>query len=105
MIAPMQDEIQQMIAADLGIAHLSSEEQQAIISQFGMVALKAASVAVVEKLSQDKRDEFAKLAQAGDAAALQTFLNTNVPDHEAIAKGAVEEELKRLKEFQASAKV
>ena len=105
MIAPMQDELQKTIAADLGISHLSSEEQQAVISQFGAVALKAATIALMEKLSADKREEYAKLAQSGDPSALQAFLNANVPDHEALAKAAVEGELKSFKEFQASAKV
>ena len=45
MISPMQDEIQQMIAADLGIAHLTGEEQKSVISLFGIVALKAATAA------------------------------------------------------------
>jgi hypothetical protein len=101
----MQDEIQQLIAADLGIAHLSSEEQQAIITQFGVVALKAATTAVVGKMTPEKRDEFTKLAQAGDPAALQAFLTATVPDHEQLAKAAVAEELKRLKEFQAAGSV
>ena len=99
----MQDEMTSAIAADLGLGDLPSEEQKTLIGQFGEVALKAATLAVVAKLASGKRDEFAKLAEAGDAATLQAFLNREVPDHEEVAKAAVAEEIKRFKDFQSNA--
>ncbi|MSU74551.1 hypothetical protein EXS57_02095 [Candidatus Kaiserbacteria bacterium] len=97
----MQDELTVLIAADLGIKDLPTTEQQSLIAQFGEIALKAATLAVVGKLAEDKREEFAKLAEAGDAAALKAFLDEAVPGHEEIAKAAVAEEVKRFKDFQA----
>lgn len=99
MMPPMQDEMTKMIAADLGISDLPLAEQQKLISQFGEIALKAASIAVFSKLAEGKREEFAKLAEAGDASALKTFLDTEVPGHEELAKSAVAEEVKRFKDF------
>jgi hypothetical protein len=96
----MHDELTAAIAHDLGIEALSIEEQRTLISQFGEVALKAATLAVVGKLSGEKQEEFVKLAEAGDAKALQTFLDANVPGHEELAKAAVAEEVRRFKEFQ-----
>lgn len=101
MISPMQDELTSLIAKDLGITELPKKEQQALIAQFGEIALKAATLAVVGKLAEGKRDEFAKLAEAGDANALKTFLDAEVPGHEDFAKTAVAEEVKRFKAFQA----
>ncbi len=98
----MQDEITALIARDLGITELPLEEQQTLIAQFGEIALKAATLSVVEKLSAEKRDEFAKLAEAGDATVLKTFLDREVPGHEEIAKAAVAEEVKRFKDFQTN---
>ena len=98
---PMQDELTAAIAADLGITDLPKEEQQALIAQFGEVALKAATMSVIEKLAEDKRDEFAKLAESGDAPALKAFLDREVPMHEELARVAVAEEVKRFKAFQA----
>jgi hypothetical protein len=100
----MQDDLQKMIAQDLGIADLAVEEQNQLITEFGEIALKAATIAVLEKLAPEKRDEFAKIAEGDDAAAMQAFLNANVPDHEQIAKAAVEEEVRQFKEFQTTAK-
>lgn len=100
MISSMQDELTALIAADLGIKDIPAEEQKALIAQFGEVALKAATLAIVEKLTEGKREEFAKLAEAGDATALKSFLDREVPGHEELAKAAVAEEVKRFKDFQ-----
>ncbi|MHB1769675.1 MAG: hypothetical protein ACYCPH_01170 [Minisyncoccota bacterium] len=97
----MQDELSAAIAADLGIKDLPLEEQQALVAHFGEVALKAATLAVIGKLAEDKREAFAKLAEEGNGAALKTFLDQEVPGHEDIAKAAVAEEVKRFKAFQA----
>lgn len=97
----MQDELTARISADLGIKDLPPAEQQALIAQFGEIALKAATLAVVEKLTDATREEFAKLAEAGDANALKVFLDREVPGHEDLAKAAVAEEVKRFKAFRA----
>lgn len=102
MISPMPDELTALIAADLGITELPPEEQKTLIGQFGEVALKAATLSVIGKLEGDKREEFAKLAQAGDAAALKVFLDREVPDHENMVNAAVAEEVKRFKAFQTA---
>lgn len=100
VILPMQDEMTAKIAADLGINMLPVPDQQLLISQFGEIALKAATLAVTQKLSESKREEFMKLAEAGNASVIKTFLDREVPDHETVAKTAVAEEVKRFKDFQ-----
>lgn len=100
-MSPMQDELTAAIAADLGVTDLPVEEQQQIIAQFGEVALKAATLSVVGKLADDKRESFIQLAEAGDATALKAFLDTEVPDHESLVKDAVAAEIKRFKDFQS----
>jgi hypothetical protein len=97
----MQDELTAAIAADLGVTDLPLAEQQEIIAQFGEIALKAATLSVVGKLADDKREMFIQLAEAGDATALKAFLDQEVPDHEALVKSAVAEEVKRFKDFQS----
>ena len=100
----MQDELTKAIARDLGISDLPINQQQELIAQFGEVALKAATLSVVEKLSEDKKKEFMKLAEAappaGGPSALKTFLDREVPGHEVLAKTAVAEEVKKFKAFQ-----
>ena len=97
----MPDELTARIATDLGITDLPVEEQKTVIAQFGEVALKAATFSVVGKLAENKRDEFAKLIETGDASVLKTFLDQEVPGHEEMVKVAVAEEVKRFKDFQA----
>lgn len=99
---PMQDELTARIANDLGIQDLPLEEQKVLIGQFGEVALKAATMSILDKLTDATRDEFMKLSEAGDAATLKAFLDREVPAHDTIAKQAVAEEVKRFKDFQAT---
>lgn len=94
----MPDELTALVAKDLGISDLPAEEQKALISQFGEVALKAATLAVVGKLSEEKRTEFIALAEAGNQAELKSFLDREVPGHEEAARAAVQEEVKRFRE-------
>ncbi len=96
MMPTMPDDLTKTIATQLGVADLPSAEQEQIIAGFGAVALKSATLAVLQMLPEGKRDEFATLAEAGDAAAIQVFLDREVPGHEAIASATVADELKRL---------
>ena len=98
----MPDETVTAIAADLGITGLSSEQQRQVAEQFSIVALKAVTFAVMEKLDGEKREKFMTLAQAGDAQALQAFLDAEVPGHEELAKAAIAGEVTRFKESLAS---
>jgi hypothetical protein len=102
MMQPMQDELTARIASDLGIDGLPPEEQKELIGQFGEVALKAATMSILDKLTDATREEFIRLSEAGDAAALKAFLDREVPEHDTIAKQAVAEEVKRFKDFQAA---
>ena len=102
MIEPVHDELTARIANDLGIQDIPADKQQELIGQFGEIALKAATLAVIGKLAEDKRDEFMKLSEAADAEALKAFLDREVPNHEELAKQAVAEEVRRFKEFSAS---
>lgn len=100
MMSSMQDELTTAIAANLGITGFPIEQQKELIAEFGKMSLKAATISIVGKLADDKREEFVKLAKAGDAAALKAFLDREVPNHEEIAKAAVAQEVERFKDFQ-----
>ena len=102
MIPTVQDDPIKTIAAELGVAELPEAEQEQIIAGFSEVALKAATLAILEKLPEAKHEEFATLAEKGEAGALQAFLDREVPGHEALAGAAVAEEAKRLKESLAA---
>lgn len=96
----MSDQLTTAIATDLGITDLPLEDQQKLIETFGAIALKAATLSVIGKLTEDKRDAFGKLVEAGDVRALKEFLDREIPGHEDLVKAAVAEEIKRFKDFQ-----
>jgi len=94
----MQDDQMKQAIAELGLDGLTPEEQEKILDGFGEVALKAATAAILDKLTEDKQEEFAKLAEAGDAETLKAFLQKEVPDHAEIVQKAVQEEVASFKE-------
>lgn len=102
MIPFMQDELSKSIIANLGISDLSNDEQRNIITQFGGVALKAATLSVLGELSESKRNEFLNISEAGNVSAIRAFLDREVPGHEEMVRAAVAEEVKRFREFQAA---
>ncbi len=97
-MSDMPEDVRTTLMQALGIAELPAEEQERLMAGFAEVALKAATMAVLEKLPQDKREEFARLAEAGEPVALATFLNKEVPGHEALAGQAVAHEAGLFKE-------
>jgi hypothetical protein len=98
----MQDEIQQAVAKELGIEGLTSEEQQDLIAQMTGILLKAASIAILEKLPESKRDEFVAIAGQENETAIRTFLEKELPESEAIVRTAVAEEIRRFKDSQTT---
>ena len=98
MIQDMPEDVRTTLMEALGIGGLPAEEQEQLMALFAEVALKAATVAVLEKLPEGKREEFAQLAEAGDAPALGAFLDREAPGHEAVAGQAVAREAKQFKE-------
>ncbi|MBU6321567.1 MAG: hypothetical protein KGI78_03780 [Patescibacteria group bacterium] len=88
----MPDDGTQVLAERLGLAELPEDVRAELTEAFAEVALKAAAAAILEKLSEGKRAEFADLAEAGDAAKIQAFLDREVPGHEALAGAAVRAE-------------
>jgi len=95
-----QNDLQAALARELDIGNLPSAEQKKVIADFGEVALQASLLAVLETLAPAKREEFSKLMNGKDGAALQQFIAREVPRYEEIAKNAVAEEVRRFKEFQ-----
>ena len=98
MMQDMPEDVRTTLMGALGIEGLPVEEQERLMADFAEVALKAATVAILEKLPEDKREEFARLAETGDAAALGAFLDREVPGHETLAGQAVAREAKQFKE-------
>ncbi len=96
----MPDELSAAIAHDLGITDLPFEEQKTLIGKFGAIALKAATLSVIGNLTEEKRETFLKLAEAGDPTALKEFLDQEVPGHEEMVRVAVAGEVQRFKDFQ-----
>ncbi len=69
------------------------------LMQFGAVALRAVTLAVLEAMPEGEREEFAKLSERKDPTTLAAFLDRVVPTHALIVKRTVEAALARLREL------
>ena len=98
----MPDDLQHAIAAELGIENLSSEEQQEVVARMSGVLLKAATIAVLEALPEEKRQAFMDLAEAGDQEGIKAYLAKELPESENIVRTAIAEEVRRFNEYQQS---
>lgn len=84
-------EIRDALIKELGIGDLPEEAQNEIVDKLGEVILKSLTIAIFEKLSNEKREEFDRIGEKGDPALIQEFLDKNIPDMQTL----MEEEIKR----------
>lgn len=97
--ASIQDEIREAAARELALEGFSPEAQQDIIASFGAVAIQAATSAILEALPEEKRDAFVDISNKKDETEMRDFLLREVPHYEKIVADAVQEEVRRFKEF------
>jgi|GEM_PF-853912 len=89
-----------LLAEQLGIESLTGEEQVDIISKLGEVALKNATITLLEKLPEDTHAEFDALSKTSDPVTMQAFLKKYITDYDFVVKSETEkviEDFKRIK--------
>ncbi|PIR44596.1 MAG: hypothetical protein COV10_03780 [Candidatus Vogelbacteria bacterium CG10_big_fil_rev_8_21_14_0_10_51_16] len=78
----------------LGIETLSKEDQREIVEGLTENILRGITIAILLRIPKEKHVRFRKLREAGDNEALTLFLQSYIPNLEAI----IEEETKRIVE-------
>ncbi|MHB8651928.1 MAG: hypothetical protein ACYC8S_02220 [Minisyncoccota bacterium] len=93
------DTIREQAVAELGITDLPREMQDEVLARIGENVMQRVAVVALERLSPADQDEFAAIAERGDASETQTFLRAHVPELEtliATETRAVVTELKQM---------
>lgn len=87
----MDNDIQNVLAQELGIAHLSAEEQEKVRSTLGEAIMMKIAAAMHEQLSDEDRTTLETLTEE---SAIISFLSERVPDLDAqsraIAKSVID---------------
>ena len=102
-IKSIREEIQEAAMAELGIADLPQKDQEEIVDGFGTVVFQAAIISMLDVLPEPKRAPFLSFVEKQDEPGLRAFLLREVPDYEKRIRTALQEEVRRFKEFSKDA--
>lgn len=92
------------ITKELGLENLNEEDRQKILIQFTESILKRLILKIHDRLGEADQKEFQKLAESGDAAKVDEFLRSKIPDLDEIRNEELENLIKETKDFLAAAK-
>lgn len=90
-----------MVVEQLGLEDMDQEAQDQIIDKFTENTMKKVTIALFERLPKEAQDEFVRLGDAGDPAAVLKIFQDNIPDMEAVVQSEIKEEVKAFKDFQS----
>ena len=94
----MDTELRALLVKDLGLTDLTEEAQDQILARLGEITLKAVTLAIFEKLPEEKRAEFDEIAAAEDPVKIQTFLAENIPNLKELMDAEIKKTVARFKE-------
>ena len=98
----MEPVITPQLIASTGIV-LSEDQSEAFLKYMNALLEEKVGQAIVENLSDDELEELADLQESGKDDEVQTWLETNVPDLDEIAKDEIDillgEATKHLADF------
>lgn len=92
------------ISKELGLENLNEADRQKILIQFTESLLKRLILKIHNRLGEADQKEFEKLAGAGDAAKVDEFLRGKIPDLDEVRNEELDNLIKEMKDFLASAK-
>lgn len=95
-------EIREILIKELGIEGLPEEAQDEVVAKVGEFILKSLTVAIFEKLPNDAREDFERIAASDDQEAIQSFLEDHVPDLHVLMEEEVKKALQRFAENEAT---
>lgn len=85
------------IMSELGISDLPIDAQDRILSQFTENLVKSISLAIMEKLPEDKLGEFEKISETGDQEKINQFLSAQLPDYQTFIQNVITAEKEDFK--------
>jgi hypothetical protein len=76
----------QNVVTELNLDGFTPREQKEIIERLESIIVERVTIAIVEKLDEEHREEFYQLAEKHDSQKLTTFLKKHIPDISKLAK-------------------
>lgn len=95
-------DIHARVADELNLAHLSADEQKAVVAEIGDMLYRRMLLAIFEQIPAKAREELGTLIDSGDEAAMTALINTHVPDPEAVIRTELEVAMREYQEATAA---
>jgi len=92
------------IIEELGLSDLPVDAQLDLLTQMTESLIKRITIGVLEKLSEEERNEFEKIQENEDPEAMDAFLKEKIPNYEEFVKNIVDEFKEEMKDHIASLK-
>ncbi len=87
---------------DLEIEGLPTEAQDEILVKMGENFIRAVTLAVIEKLPENKREDFEEVGKTGDQNKVREFLSPYIPNFDQFMRDVVKQEIAEFKKAKAS---
>lgn len=95
-----KDDIQKEILAELGLESAPAEIREQIVAQLGENIMNAVLLALLDKLPEGVRAEFAGASERGDDTGARVILEAHIPNVDDIIMMEIRKELELFKEAQ-----
>lgn len=95
-------ELRTMLIKELGIEGLPEEAQDEIVAKLGEVILKSLTVSIFEKIPNEARVDFERIAADNDSERIQSFLNDHIPNLHELMEEEVRKALQKFAENEAN---
>lgn len=98
------NELRDILIRELDIGLLPEELQNEVVAKTGETILKFITMAILERLSSEAREEFEKISTTDNNSLIQEFLERNIPDLHALMEAEVKKALVLFNENATKAK-
>ncbi len=94
----MDEEQKNDLLEEFDLKDLPKDVQAAILQAMTETLLKKISISILEKLSEEEREEFEKVREMEDAVKTESFLREKIEDYDALVEGVSNEFKHEMKE-------
>lgn len=95
-----QEELRNTIIKELRIEQMPQEAQNMIIAKLGENIIKRISIAIFDRVPQERHSELDELSETQNQEGLRTLLNEYIPNVDSFVQEQVQKTITELKQIQ-----
>ncbi len=95
----MDEEQKNSLLEEFDLKDLPEDIQAGLIQVMMESMLKKITLTVLEKLSEEEREEFQKVKELEDPEKTESFLKEKIPDYDILVEGVVSDFKEEMREY------